>query len=97
MLTARWKALGLAEPVSLDLPEHPTTADLLAYALRERGSEDPIEGILRSVERDLSTFADATEGAAPFGALARRVEVAIKLLRRADGRDPPSAKPGGGA
>ncbi len=107
-MSHRWKALGLNEPRNLDLPDHPTTADLAMYALRARGCEDPVEGILRGVESDLGVLADATDSGAPFVALARRVEVAIKLLRRADGRekaptvrseeddkDPPSTAPGG--
>lgn len=95
-MTARWKALGLQPPARLGLPIDPTTADLAVYALRSPGAEDPIEGIVGAVVTELhhlgDLFCEGDQGEM-FHHWARRLEIAMRLLRRADGREVASVPP----
>ena len=100
----RWAVLGLADPPLPEngMPEDATTADLLAWALCYPGSIDPIEGLLEGVRVELVALSDAYDVLDPrspsqkAGAhlsdtllmLARRLEVAVTLLRRTDGTEP---------
>lgn len=88
--SSRWTALGLGEPVRLGLPENPTAGDLAVYALRLARTDDPIEGIVLQVAAELAhlgdLFCEGDQGEMYLG-FARRLEVAMSLLRRADGRE----------
>src|SRR6185503_2422785 len=88
----RWAVLGLADPPADGaFPDAGLTADLLAYALTAPGAEDPIAGIVDAVRVELIALGDALrETEANIGdalhLLARRLETAVVLLDRCDGR-----------
>jgi hypothetical protein len=89
----RWKNLGLNEPRGQHPPLRPSMADILLHGLRSAYStDDTIEAVLLSVEDDLTTFAallreDMEQSdARTFLSLARRVRVAILMLRKLEDR-----------
>ena len=88
----RWAELGLADPPADGrLPEQGQTADLLAFAVILPGAEDPVIGIVDAVALELHALSQAID-TDPIRdvlfMLGRRLEVAMLLLRRADGRAP---------
>ena len=101
--------LGLADlPSTPRMLERATNADVLAYALVLPGAADPVEGIVDAVRVELTALAPMLQerGAGDvLQLLARRLETAMVLLRRADSREPtppedgadPSASPPDGS
>jgi hypothetical protein len=88
----RWAELGLADPdPSGQLPADAQTADVLAFGLTLPGADDPVEGIVDAVRIELYALSQE-EAADPkrdvLYMLGRRLDAAMLLLRRADGRAP---------
>lgn len=94
-MTDRWKALGMSAlvPGSKDAP----TADVLLSGLVNEKAEDPVEGMILGVQEDLRALASLSDDilGATLERLAHRLNVAVFLLRKADGRLPAEAQPGG--
>jgi hypothetical protein len=83
---------GLADPDQNGrLPDKPSTADLLIHGLVPPGAVDPVEGIVDAVRGELAALASLLQdpGAGDvLLSLARRLQVAMILFRRSDGREP---------
>src|SRR5262245_23654259 len=88
----RWAELGLQDPRdNAQLPEHGSTADLLAFALVLPGIDCPVTGIIDGVMVELAALARLLEETGTCDLLlllSNRLAVVSLLLRRVDGRAP---------
>jgi len=88
----RWRALGLAKPFDADQPAALAVPDLLAHALRAPDeTSDPVVAILHGVVHEARIFGALFQASRDYRTvaplmlmLARRVEAAFLLLRKAD-------------
>jgi hypothetical protein len=86
----RWAELGLNDPPRDGrMPRNGHTADIAVWALGFPGSTDPVKGILDAVSTDMHSLSHLLEGSA------RRIDAALELMERADGRaeTPPEHDP----
>lgn len=89
----RWADLGLAKPERYGAPASTDTADLLAFGLMSGEDDDPIVGMLRTIEDEARTLAAGLDAedlgfhgfAGTALAISRRVRVARFLLAKANG------------